>query len=227
MENVTSNEKNGETKTCKHCQSEIPKKAKVCPNCRKKQGGIGKWIVIAIVVLLIFGVAAGGGDDSATKTGEVATKTEDTAKNNEDSVSDAKEEVQDESEEPVDNHFVVGDMIETPDFKISYLSAGEYTSDNEFLQPKDGYVYYRMEFEFENISSIDQTISSMLSWGCYADGYVMDQSYFEDDQLDATLSPGKKAKGALYYEVPQDAQEITLEYETNFWTENKIIFIVK
>ena len=29
-----------ETKVCKHCQTEIPKKAKVCPNCRKKQGGL-------------------------------------------------------------------------------------------------------------------------------------------------------------------------------------------
>ena len=26
-----------ETKKCKHCQSDIPKKAKVCPVCKKKQ----------------------------------------------------------------------------------------------------------------------------------------------------------------------------------------------
>ena len=25
-----------ETKTCKYCQTEIPKKAKICPNCKKK-----------------------------------------------------------------------------------------------------------------------------------------------------------------------------------------------
>ena len=34
-------EEKKETKVCKHCQSEIPAKAKVCPNCRKKQGGVG------------------------------------------------------------------------------------------------------------------------------------------------------------------------------------------
>lgn len=32
------NEKS-ETKLCKYCQTEIPAKAKICPNCRKKQGG--------------------------------------------------------------------------------------------------------------------------------------------------------------------------------------------
>lgn len=50
-----------ETKVCKYCKSEIPKKAKVCPNCRKKQGGIGKWIVIAVIVIIVIAAISGGG----------------------------------------------------------------------------------------------------------------------------------------------------------------------
>ena len=39
------------TKLCKHCKTEIPYDAKVCPNCRKKQkGGKLKWILIIAVV---------------------------------------------------------------------------------------------------------------------------------------------------------------------------------
>lgn len=53
-----------ETKLCKHCQTEIPKKAKVCPNCRKKQGGAGKWIAIVAVVVLIFMLFGGGSGDT-------------------------------------------------------------------------------------------------------------------------------------------------------------------
>lgn len=67
------------TKTCKYCKSEIPADAKICPNCRKKQGGIGKWIIIGIVVLLIIGVAAGGNDkdkSSKTASGDTGTTTE-------------------------------------------------------------------------------------------------------------------------------------------------------
>lgn len=70
----------------------------------------------------------------------------------------------------------------------------------------------------------------VASWdfNCYADGYDMEQSYvLEGLDLDATLSPGKKTKGSVVFEVPEDAESIILEYETNFWTENKIVFIVK
>lgn len=40
-------------KKCKHCQTEIDSKAKVCPNCHKKQG----MSTLLIVVLVIFGIA--------------------------------------------------------------------------------------------------------------------------------------------------------------------------
>lgn len=49
-----------DTKKCKHCQTDIPKKAKVCPNCRKKQNN--PIITIAGILLLAFafvGIAGG------------------------------------------------------------------------------------------------------------------------------------------------------------------------
>ena len=53
-------EKSNETKICKHCQTEIPKKAKVCPQCRKKvKGGKLKWILIIVVALLALMVVFG------------------------------------------------------------------------------------------------------------------------------------------------------------------------
>lgn len=66
-------------KKCKHCQSEIDEKAKICPKCRKKQG-MPKWLVaiIVIIVLAMFGSAMGGESTSTEekKTGST-TKTED------------------------------------------------------------------------------------------------------------------------------------------------------
>lgn len=65
------------TKICKYCKSEIPADAKICPNCRKKQGGIAKWIIIGVVVLIIIAAVAGGGDDndSSKKTASSSSST--------------------------------------------------------------------------------------------------------------------------------------------------------
>lgn len=60
---------NEETKLCKYCQTEISKKAKVCPNCRKKQkGGFLKWIVIVVVAIIAVSCVAGGGNDGDSES---------------------------------------------------------------------------------------------------------------------------------------------------------------
>lgn len=63
-----------ETKKCKYCQSDIPKKAKVCPVCKKKQGGRGCLIAVGVVVALgIIGAVAGGGGSSSNSNSAAST----------------------------------------------------------------------------------------------------------------------------------------------------------
>lgn len=55
-------------KKCKSCQSEIDNKAKICPQCRTKQGN---WvqrhpILTVIIVLIIFSFGSGGGNKTKT-----------------------------------------------------------------------------------------------------------------------------------------------------------------
>lgn len=64
----------GPTKTCKHCKSIIPKGAKVCPYCRKKQGGKGKIILIAVIVIIVL-AAIGSGNSSSSSTDTSNTNT--------------------------------------------------------------------------------------------------------------------------------------------------------
>lgn len=208
-----------ETKLCKHCKSEMPKDAKVCPNCRKKQGGIGKWIVVAVVVIVLIAAVSGGGDDKDKNPQKVAENTTTTA-NNTDGAETQTEEVS--------NVFHVGDVVETQNFKITFVSAGVYERDDEFLQPKDGYEYWQFELKFENISETDQTVSSMMDWECYADNAKADQTWIGDDSgLDATLSAGRETQGTIYFEVPKDASSVELEYDINFWQNDKVVFVGK
>lgn len=213
------NNQDGETKICKHCQSEIPKKAKVCPNCRKKQGGKLKWIILAVVALAIIGSAMGG-NDSKKDVKKVEKVSSDTDGKTEEQASEPVEEPS--------NIFNVGDVVETEDFKITYESAVPYTSDNEFIQPKDRCEYWEFKFKFENISDTDQSVSTMMDWECYADNSKVDQTWIGDNNgLDAKLSAGRSAEGTLYFEVPENAEKIELEYDINFWGNDKIIFVAK
>ena len=63
-----------QTKKCKHCQSDIPKKAKVCPNCRRKQGGALKWVIIAFLGIGFIS-SIGNSDDETKTTEQVASNT--------------------------------------------------------------------------------------------------------------------------------------------------------
>lgn len=61
------------TKICKHCKTEIPFDAKVCPQCRKKQGTgcLTKILIfIGIIIVLSFFV---GEDEESSDTSEKAT----------------------------------------------------------------------------------------------------------------------------------------------------------
>lgn len=129
------------------------------------------------------------------------------------------------TEEKANEPFKVGDTVETEDLRITFLKAEPYTE--EYDEPAKGHEFYKFEFEFVNISDSDQYVSSM-DFNCYADGYDTESAYSSKDKdLDATLSAGKKTKGVVCFEIPKDAKDISLEYETNYWNESKVCFEVK
>lgn len=207
-----------ETKLCKYCKTEIPIKAKVCPNCKRGIRSFGQLFIDAVLMLIVafivlpilFNSCSNGNKDEPKKVG--TTDSEQSNNSNEDGQN---------------NQFDVGDIVEAKGLRITFISAGEFTSDNQFIQPKEGNMFYRMEFEFENIGTEDNTISSMVGFECYADGYACEQKFFSDDDISATLSSGKKVKGSVYFELPKTATSIQLEYKDNVWLDDKIVFVAK
>lgn len=60
-----------ETKTCKYCMAQIPKKAKICPNCKNKQSHTARWVMIGIIVLIILMAMIGGNSENNTESTDV------------------------------------------------------------------------------------------------------------------------------------------------------------
>lgn len=62
-----------ETKKCKHCQSDIPKKAKVCPVCKKKQSSKLKVVLICLAVFFAIGIVGSLSDNSSDSSSSSGT----------------------------------------------------------------------------------------------------------------------------------------------------------
>lgn len=170
------------------------------------------WLLIVIAIIVIIGV--GGNSENTTV------------------VSQSQNGIGNDSSQNSNNQITtkkvnVGETVQTNQFKITYLSAKEYTGYNQYSTPKSGNKVIRVEFSFENISNNDIVLNT---FDCYADGEKCENYYYADDMKTPaleSLSKGKKLKAVLYYEVPKTAKETVLEYETNLWSDEKIEFIVK
>lgn len=234
------------TKICKHCQTEIPYGAKICPQCRKKQGGVLKWVIIAVVAIFIIGALAGGGDDPE-KVGDVA----DSEINNEANGSsesnlgksdqvesdelDKKDEPEAEEEEDgaeKETFFKKGETAELNDVQVT-LTDYQESAGSEYNRPTDGNIFLIAEFEISNNTEKELSISSMMSFEAYADDYALNyclSALLEKDgnQLDGTIAPGKKMKGWIGWEVPEDYSNVEIHFTDSVWSNDKFIFeIVK
>lgn len=166
-------------------------------------------IFMAILVLATFALFAVGSsdDDSASVSQGEGTTANDTATSN-------------------GNVTVkVGDVLKTSNLEITYNECGEYKGYSQYSPPKDGYKYIYIDLAAKNIADSDSYIS-YFEFNCYADDVAM-ESHYEDDGISATLSAGRSTSGKVYFEVPKDAEKIEIEYETDFWDEQKAIFVVE
>lgn len=186
-----------------------------------------KFVLGAIGLIVVGGAILGnsGNENETEKVGEIEkTTTIETTKKVADKTTEVTT-VKATDTAAQNKVFRAGDIIETKNLRISYISCGEYVSDNQFIQPNSGNKFIYFEFEFENISDTDEHISSLIGFDCYADNNSCEQNYLTEDDLSASLSPGRKVKGKVSYEVPMDAKTIELEYVNNAFTSDRIIFL--
>lgn len=189
-------------------------------NNEKKKGGKVKWIAIAIVAVVVIGAAVDGGDDDAkdvTATAATSSKKE----------TPKKEETKTE--------FGVGETAEQKDIQIQLVNATESDGNAEaYVTPEDGKKFLVLEFEITNNSSNSIDMSSMVSFEAYCDDYSLTEDYmasqlpeFEGkNQLDGTISAGKKMNGIIAYQVPTEFKNFEVSVTPDFWSNKNIKFVI-
>lgn len=213
------------TKICKHCKTEIPYGAKICPQCRKKQkGGILKWVIIAFVVLFVIGVATGGGDDEPEKDGDKNKKTEsvdnqekqeendletNTEKENEDLSEEQEEEKNGKSE------------FEYGDCKIKYLS-------HEIKENDVGETVLIIYYDFTNNGDEPQSFDYLVSGKVFQSGIEIEASYFhaneESKNRGKEVQKGANITVADSYVLGDSRDNVTVEFRPfNIWSDKLLM----
>lgn len=171
-------------------------------------------LILTVALLLTFAVFALGSGDSEEAKVEQTSQTQEAAAPQESTASGRTE-------------IHVGETLNVNELKITYDSVEKWISNNQFIQPADGKQYIRLHFSIANDTNADQYIGT-FDFECYADGAKCDMLYTGDDTLSFdSISSGRKTSGYVYFEVPVNASEIEVEYETSFWSNKKAYFIVQ
>lgn len=164
-------------------------------------------VFLAITVLSAFAFfAIGSGDDATVSQGDTSTTSENTSSNGNVTVN-------------------VGDVLKTSNLEITYTESGEYKGYSQYSAPATGNKIIYIDLTAKNIGENDAYIS-YFEFNCYADDVAAEQ-YYGDGGISATLSSGRSTSGRVYFEVPANAESIEIEYETDYWENNKAIFVVK
>ena len=240
---------------CKKCGNEFNKKEKLCPNCGAKNSKpfYKKWwfYVLAVLAFFILIGALGGSDsdknnDSGESRNELAdgngnstgitgqntpkptetpkpTNTPKPTKTPKPTNTPKPTKTPTPTPTPAKTDYYVGETFNYNGQMVTLVSTEYYTSDNMFMQPAEGKRYIRFVIHVENQSKSDISVTT-YDFSCYADGYKCD-SHYESDDLSASLSAGRTADGALYYEVPENSKEIEVEYAYELFGSKVIKFI--
>lgn len=123
-------------------------------------------------------------------------------------------------------------LNETAVFESLKFTATELKENNgtEFFEPEAGNVFVGIKFNIENISSEEQSVSTMLLFDGYVDDVKCDYSInascaFDEGTLDGSIASGKKLVGWYALEVPKNWKTIELEVQSNWLSSSKAKFV--
>ena len=135
------------------------------------------------------------------------------------------------SSDETKKNFKVGETAKINDVSITLTDVSE-SQGGDFFTPDEGNVFVLCEFNIENNSDKELTISSLLNFETYFDDYEADLSISaltssDKDSLDGTVAAGKKMTGVIGFEVSEDWKNVEIHYTPNIISDDKVIFVAE
>lgn len=192
-----------------------------------------KWWFWVIVVLVIGAIGSAGETDEvnerSTQTEQSVVETVTSAPKEENTEPAQNEQVEEPNVESAKTTYSVGDTAVAKSYKITVESLEVIESDNQFAQPDEGNEFVEVSLLIENLSEVELIVSSV-----YFDAYVDDFTINEDlsarvaskqESMNGTVGSGKKIKGSLCYQVPENWTELEIKVDLGYSSKNEIILL--
>ena len=133
------------------------------------------------------------------------------------------------AEELKEETFGLNETAVFENLKITAVEIKESTG-SEYLAPEEGNIFVGVKFLVENVSSEDQTVSSLLLFEAYTDDMKSDLSItastsFEGGTIDGTIAPGKKMEGWYAIEVPADWGTVEIQMKNELLSSSTAKFV--
>lgn len=207
---------------CKYCGRQISTSSKFCDSCgkptdrtvtepkkKKKKHPILGAIAAVLAFFLVIGSCGNTDADSPSGAGS--------------GLSPAA------STKPAPKVYGIGDRQQDDGVAVTLNDVYEVEG-NIIMEPADGNVYVLCDFTIENNTRDDLIVSSVLCFEAYFDDFAVEysigalSSMDASMQLDSTLAPGKKIKGVVGYEVPEDWSDVEISYQPDVLSTNVFTF---
>lgn len=125
----------------------------------------------------------------------------------------------------------VGETATAKSYKLTVNELKVLESDNQFVQPADGKEFIEVVLTIENISDRELSVSSVLNFSAYEDGYSVSENITamtltDNKTADGTIAGGKKLKGSLCYEVTKGWSELEIDVDIGYSKDDQIKLLI-
>ena len=196
------------TKKCRHCQSNIPEKAKVCPICKKRQSKTWRTVGIILMILFVLGII-GNMEEEPNES-----------KTNQTEIS--KESIEENVPAPITkNEEKKTDIIDFTknDCSLKYLR-------HEYKENVFGEECLAVYYLFTNNSTESVAYLYTFTDKAFQNGIELEKSFFiledEDDNSSKEIKPGYSAEVYSLYK-PKDKTSLELEVTEWISLNNKVL----
>lgn len=211
---------------CETCGKEVAKSANSCPHCGENlQRTTSKIIQIVGTVLSIILIGLGVLGLFLSCSDMIRRRSEKPKRVDSDTIN-TPQQIDDSPK------FAVGESAELNDIIVTLKSVKE-SRGSIYNEPSEGKVLANCEFEIQNNSTEELSISSLLKFKLYCDDYKCEYSLIATGAnvlegkktLDGSIAAGKKMLGIISYEIPKDWKELEIRFSPKVWGSKKFIFV--